>query len=177
MRKLALLPVFAFAVACADSSVLEPTVAGNLDLAAARAAKPAPSLDNTIDYVFVGHFGELDPQGRLLVWEGQIHGGVEGRILWWFVPGGGNPHLPDQAHIGSYEARWEIWDEDDLLLAGNSTGTTAIPGDGKDGIWRGKGLVTEGNGAFAGWSGRPIFEGGNVNWIFPYSGQGIFRIN
>ena len=48
------------------------------------AKKPAPSLTCTITYDFVGHLGEFDPEGRLLVWDGEIHGDIEGVILWWF---------------------------------------------------------------------------------------------
>lgn len=174
MRELVFLPILAFAFACSDSTPVGPPVEGEIDFAVAP--KPAPSLSNTIEYVFVGHHGEIDAEGRLLVWDGQIHGDVEGQILWWFVLGGGPPNMPDEAHVSFYEARWEIWDGDALLLAGNSGGTTARP-PGKDGIWRGKGVVTEASGAFEDWNGRQIYEGGNVDWAFPYSGQGIFRIN
>jgi hypothetical protein len=137
--------------------------------------KPAPSLTCTITYNFVGHLGEFDDELRLLVWDGEIHGDIEGRILWWFVLEGGQP-MPDTAHVSFYEARWEILDGDDLLLAGDSSGTTAKP-PGKDGIWRGNGIVTEAYGEFEDWNGRQTYEGGNVNWDFPYSGEGIFRIN
>lgn len=142
----------------------------------AMAKKPAPSLISTIDYVFVGHLGTFDAEGRLLVWEGNIHGDIEGQILYWFVLGGGPPNMPDQAHVLFYEARWEIWDGGTLLLAGESAGTTATP-LGKDGIWRGQGIVTEAYGDFEDWIGRQMYEGGNVNWTFPYSGSGIFTIN
>jgi len=139
------------------------------------APKPAPSLKCTITYNFVGHLGTFDAEGRLLVWDGEIHGDIEGRILWWFVLDGGPP-MPDTAHVSFYEARWEILDGDDLLLAGDSSGTTARPPE-KDGIWRGNGIVTEAYGEFADWNGRQTYEAGNVNWDFPYSGSGIFRIN
>jgi hypothetical protein len=176
MRKLILLPVVALAVACGDSALLEPTLEGDLEALQAAAAKPAPSLQNTIDYVFVGHLGQFDGAGRRLVWEATIDGDIEGRALWWFVPGGGPPNMPDAAHVSFYEARWEIWVDEALVLAGNSSGTTAQP-KGKDGIWRGNGVVTEAYGDYAAWNGRRMFESGNVNWTFPYSGQGIFRIN
>ena len=174
MRKLVLLPALALALGCADSALLEPSLEVEPDLAVVR--KPAPSLDNTITYTFTGHLGTFDAQGRLLVWIGDIQGDIEGQMKWWFVLGGGPPNMPDAAHVGHYEARWEIWDGGDLLLAGNSAGTTAQP-KGKDGIWRGKGVVTEVSAGFEGWDGRPMFEGGNVNWTFPYSGQGMFKIN
>lgn len=176
MRQLILLPFLALALACGDSTVLEPVLDGGLQPLQSRMAKPAPSLRNTIDYVFVGHLGQFDDAGRRLVWDGTIDGDIEGDILWWFVPGGGPPNKPDAAHVSFYEARWEIWEDGTLLLAGNSSGTTAQPKK-KDGIWRGNGVVTEAYGDYAAWNGRRIFEGGNVDWVFPYSGQGIFRIN
>ena len=176
MRKLVFLPILILAIACTDTALLEPPVEGEIDLVVAAAKKPAPSLRSTIDYVFVGHLGTFDAEGRLLVWVGAIHGDIEGQTKWWFVLGGGPPNMPDAAHSSFYEARWEIWDGDDLLLAGNSAGQTATP-PGKDGIWRGKGIVTEASAGFEGWNGRPMFEGGNVNWDFPYSGEGMFKIN
>lgn len=140
------------------------------------AKKPAPSLIGTIDYVFVGHLGIFDAEGRLLVWDGTISGDIEGEIKYWIYLDGGPPNMPETARSSFYEARWEIWDGFDLLLAGESAGQTAYP-PGKDGIWRGKGIVTEAYGDFADWIGRQTYEGGNVNLDFPYSGSGIFRIN
>ena len=140
------------------------------------AKKPAPSLLGTIDYVYVGHLGTVDPEGRLLVWDGTISGDIEGELLYWFYPDGGPPNMPETANVMFYEARWEIWDGDDLLLAGESAGQTATP-PGKDGIWRGKGIVTEAYGEWEEWIGRQTYEAGNVIWDFPFSGSGIFRIN
>jgi hypothetical protein len=142
------------------------------------AEKPAPSLEGTIDYVFVGHLGIFDAEGRLFVWEGTIEGDISGTLKWWFVLGGGPPNMPDDAHVGTYEARWEIWDGAGvvLLLAGESSGVTAKP-PGKDGIWTGHGQVTEAYGAFADWNGRQSYETGSVLWGFPYSGTGTFRVN
>ena len=146
----------------------------------AWAKKPAPSLLSTIDYVFVGHLGTVDGEGRLLVWDGTISGDIEGKIKYWFYPA---PIMPVTAHVSFYEARWEIFDGDDnLLLAGESAGTTALNlveprPDGKDGIWRGNGIVTEASEEYMDWIGRQTYEGGNVNWTFPFSGSGIFRIN
>jgi hypothetical protein len=140
-----------------------------------QAKKPVPSLTGTIECWFVGHLGILDTEGRLLVWDGEIHGDIEGQILWWFVIDGGPP-MPETAHVSFYEARWEILDGADLLLAGDSSGTTAKP-PGKDGIWRGNGIVTEAYGEFEDWIGRQEYEAGSVYWDFPYSGDGIFRVN
>jgi hypothetical protein len=144
-------------------------------LADDAAIKPAPSLKCTIECEYVGHLGEVDPEGRLLVWDGLIHGDIEGRIRWWFVPQGGPPNMPGKEKVLFYEARWEILDGEDLLLAGDSAGTTATPAE-KDGIWRGNGKVTEAYGEFEDWNGRRIYESGAVYW-FPLSGDGIFRIN
>jgi len=141
-----------------------------------QAKKPAPSLTGTMEYDFVGHLGELDDEGRLLVWEGTITGDIEGTLKSWFVSGGGPPNMPDTAHVLLYESRWEIWDGDDLLMAGDEAGTTATP-PGKDGIWRGNGIVTEASEEFEDWIGRQTYAAGNVNWDFPYSGSGIMRIN
>jgi hypothetical protein len=175
MGRFVLLPVLVLALACSGDGPLEP-LADREPLSAMAAVKPAPSLDNTIQYVFTGHLGNVDAEGRLQVWAGTIEGDIAGQMKWWFVPGGGPPNMPATAHVGHYEARWEIWDGSDLLLAGQSAGTTAQP-KGKDGIWRGSGRVTEAGAGYEAWLGRHIFEGGNVDWAFPYSGQGIFRIN
>ncbi len=81
--------------------------------------------------------------------------------------------------VSYYVARWEIWSDETLtvlLLAGDSEGTTAKP-PGKDGIWRGNGIVTEASEEFENRIGRHVYEGGNVDWAFPYSGEGIFRID
>ncbi len=139
--------------------------------------KPVPALNCTIDYVLARHLGIFDSEGRILAWDGTIHGDLEGRILWWFVPGGGPPNMPDVAHVGFYEARWEVWDGDDLLLAGVSSGSTALPPD-KDGIWRGNGVVTEAGAEYGAWLDRPTKEGGSVVFdSFPFYGNGFLRVN
>ena len=187
MRKLILLPILALAMACTDSALLEPPVEREIDLAVA-AKKTAPTLQNTIDFdLAVIHGIPDDAEGRVLVWLADISGDINGKVAWWFVPPWGPPS--PSANVSFYEARWEIWetctpikgtelDCSNLLLAGNSSGTTAqARRQEKDGIWRGNGVVTEAYGDFAGWNGRRIFEGGNVDWAFPYSGEGKFRIN
>jgi len=143
----------------------------------ALAEKPAPSLHCTIDYVFVGHLGVTDAEGRLQVWEGTISGDIEGSTKWWFVLGGGPPNMPLSSKASHYEARWEIFDSAGILvLTGDSSGVTASPPD-KDGIWNGHGKVTDANGEFEDWIGRQTREAGSVIWVFPYSGSGTFRIN
>jgi uncharacterized protein (TIGR02246 family) len=138
--------------------------------------EPAPSLRCEITYNFVGHLGQIDDEERLLVWDGKIHGDIEGVILWWF-------DLTRKQVIGQvshYATRWEIWDlADNLLLAGDSAGTTRVP-PGEDGIWRGRGKVTEAGAGFEDWLGREIYEGGSVTWDEtgnPIDGAGAFRIN
>ena len=146
--------------------------------------KPAPSLTGTITYDFAAHLGIFDVEGRLLCWEGNISGDIEGVTLWWFDLTGSR----DTGLVKHYIARWEIWSDDPLensgeavlLLAGDSAGTTTVP-PGKDGIWRGKGIVTEASAGFEDWIGRQTYEGGSVTWVIPgvlpLGGEGIFRIN
>jgi len=146
-------------------------------LADDAALKPAPSLTCTITYNFAGHLGIFDDEGRLLAWDGEIHGDIEGVILWWFDLTGSK----DTGLVKHYVARWEIYDlADNLLLAGDSAGTTAVP-PGKDGIWRGNGIVTEASAGFEDWIGRQTYECGSVTWVIPgvlpLGGEGIFRIN
>lgn len=146
------------------------------DEAALGDLKPDPSLRCEITYNFVGHLGQFDAEGRLLAWDGEIHGDIEGVIFWWF-------DLTRKQVIGQvshYVARWEILDGDKaLLLAGDSAGTTTTP-PGKDGIWLGKGLVTEASAGFEEWMGCEMYEGGNVTWDEtgnPKDGAGRFRVN
>jgi len=139
------------------------------------AMEQPPALGCTITCDFAGHLQTFNDEGRLLAWDGQTHGDIEGRILWWF-------DLANAKRIGQvshYVARWEIYDlADNLLLAGDSAGTTATP-PGEDGIWRGKGIVTEASAEFEDWIGHQIYEGGNVTWDEagnPKDGAGTFRI-
>lgn len=143
---------------------------------AADAATTAPSaLECTIGVDFVGHLGTTDDEGRLLAYDGEIHGDIEGRILWWLDLA----YSHDIGQISYYAARWEIYDStDNLILAGDDAGTTAKP-PGEDGIWRGKGIVTEASAGFEDWIGRQLYEEGNVPWDeagLPKGGEGTFRI-
>ena len=152
------------------------------DDASMEAKKPAPSLTGTIEYDFVGHLEIFDDEGRLLCWNGEIHGDIEGVILWWFDM----DCMVSTGNVSHYVARWEIFDyeadpeADPPLLAGDSAGTTTKP-PGKDGIWRGNGIVTEAYGEFEDWIGRHVYEGGSVTWVIPgvlpLDGEGIFSIN
>jgi len=144
-------------------------------LAGDAATTPPSALTCTIKVDFVGHLGTTDDEGRLLAYDGEIHGDVEGRILWWLDL----TYSHDIGQTSYYAARWEIYDfEGNLLLAGDDAGTTAIP-PGEDGIWRGKGIVTEASAEFEDWIGRQVYESGNVEWDengLPKGGGGTFRI-
>ncbi len=158
---------------CSENTPTAPEAIQTLK-APAPEVKPAPTLTCTIEYVNVASKKIFDAAGRRLVWDGEIHGEIEGRMLWWFVKGGGPPEQSD--HVVFYEARWEILVGDNLVLAGESSGTTACPPD-RDGIWRGNGKVTEANGEFEGWLGRQEFECGNVVMTKPAYGEGMVRFN
>ena len=138
-------------------------------------------LTSEMDYWFVGHLGQLDDEERLLVWEGTIQGDFTGEMKWWFVvpsPVSGSPYYMG-GEVAFYSARWEIWDGDELLLAGESAGKTVFP-DGADGMWDGHGVVTEASKGFNPLKGRKVYETGPVivgsNPPVSYSGTGMFVI-
>ena len=115
-----------------------------------------------VDYWFVGHLGQTDSKGRLLVWEATIEGVVAGKMKWWFV---NPPEIAEVAvahgRVSFYTARWEVWGEGELLLAGESAGKTVFSEDA-DGMWDGHGRVTEAVGRFSDLIGRQIYETGPV---------------
>jgi hypothetical protein len=143
---------------------------------AIQTEKPAPSLTCTTEYDFVGHLGTVDAEGRLLAWEGTISGDIEGVILWWFDM----DYNVATGQVSHWVDRWEIWDGEVLLLAGDEEGTTTAPPD-KDGMWQGNGVVTEANEEFEDWIGRPTHDGGVFTWTIPGElpdhGEGTFHIN
>lgn len=119
-------------------------------------------LAGEINYRFVGHLEQVDEKGRLLVWEAEVAGDIQGTMKWWFV----NP--PPSAEIDYsdgrltfYAARWELWNDEQLLLAGVSAGKTSFR-DGADGIWDGHGRVTEASGKYESLRGRSVYETGPV---------------
>lgn len=121
---------------------------------------PYGQLVNQIDYWFAGD--QVDEQGRVLVWEGTITGGIDGDIYWWFVMPPGVQGSPfNVGRTAFYQARWEIWSEDELILAGESAGKTFFVGN-QDGIWDGVGVVTEASGKYNTLKGRKIYESGPV---------------
>lgn len=141
---------------------------------------PDERLTGKIDYWFVGHLQQTDDAGRVLVWEATIEGDLEGRMKWWFIS---PPPVSPVAHTGGqtsfYAARWEIWIDDELALAGESAGKTVFA-DGADGIWDGHGRVTQVAGRFKGLNGRKVYETGPVllgeDPPKTFSGTGMFLI-
>lgn len=135
---------------------------------------------NQIDYWLVAPLGITDDEGRLLVWEGTIDGVISGDMKWWFVL---PPPVLPVAHNGGetrfYQARWEIFQDGELILAGESAGKTVFP-LGEDGMWDGHGVVTEARGLFSPLKGRKIYESGPVILVLEpaptFEGTGIFSI-
>lgn len=141
------------------------------------AGKP---LTSRIDYRFVGHLEQLDDDGRLLVWEATIDGALTGEMKWWFVNPSPAPAANyDGVSLSYYSARWEIWSQNELLLAGESAGKTVFP-DGAVGVWDGHGVVTEVRAGFETLDERRIYETGPVivgsNPPVSYAGSGMFVI-
>ncbi len=144
-------------------------------------ALPNGQLTSQIDYRFVGHNGQFDDQGRLLVWEGDIQGDLTGVAKWWFELPGPVPLGADYlgGRVAFYAARWEVWADGNLILAGESSGKTVFA-DGVDGMWDGHGVVTEASGRFNALKGRKVYETGTVLvGLTPpvsYAGTGLFVI-
>ena len=137
-------------------------------------------LTGALDLTYAGNLKKTDDEGRLLVWEGSVGGDFGGTIKWWFI----DPSpIASTTHIGGtikyYEARWEIWVDEVLVLAGQSAGKT-VAADRSDGIWDGHGVVTEAYGKFARFKGRRVYETGPViygsNPPDSLTGMGMFQI-
>lgn len=147
------------------------------------AGGPAPSglLTSRIEYWSVGHLGEKNDEGWLLAWKAKVSGDLTGELRYWFPE---SPPVPEGEYavgkVGYYVARWELWNDDELILAGESAGKTVIA-DGQDGIWDGHGIVTEAHGDLGALKGRTIYETGTV--IMPSdpadrsTGAGMFVVN
>jgi hypothetical protein len=133
-----------------------------------------------IEYRFVGHREETDSAGRLLVWEAAVSGDLSGTMKWWFAtpPPVGETEIAG-GQISYYAARWELWSNGTMLLAGISTGKTVF-GDGVDGVWDGHGTVTEAGDQHAALLGRRIYETGPVlagsEPPVSFSGTGLFAV-
>ena len=127
---------------------------------------PEGQLVNNIDYEFKGHLGIFDEEGRLLVWEGNIWGDLNGYMKWWVVVPGPVPGYDfDNGSFSYYTARFEFYNEmDKLMLAGQSSGKTVFPAaENGDGVWDGVGVVTEAKGRYSPLKGRKIYETGPVS--------------
>jgi len=143
-------------------------------------AVPGGRLISKIDYRFVLFDGIKDDEGRPLLWVATIEGDLSGKMKWWL-----ELSLPDMdsTYLGGavsyYAARWEIWIDGKLLLAGESAGKTVWP-DGEDGIWDGHGVVTDATGKFSRLKGRKVYESGPVIYgegePFSLTGTGMFLI-
>jgi hypothetical protein len=147
---------------------LAPILLAALITGAARSTvSDAPVADEgvvsaRIDYHFAGDRGEVDSEGRRLVFEATVQGDIAGTMTWWFVDPAPAPRIDyEGGYTDYYEARWEIRADESLLLAGESVGKTFVL-DGEEGIWDGHGTVTEGYGAFEDLVGRHYYETGPV---------------
>ncbi len=159
-------------------------LAGSLAFAADDFAHRG-QLTSEIDYWFAGHLNQWDDEGRLLVWQGAITGDLTGEMKWWFViPSPVSGSQFENGRVAFYSARWEIWDGEELLLAGESAGKTVFPVDEdgvtKDGIWDGHGVLTEAAAGLNPLKGRKVYETGPVvvgdSPPVTYSGKGMFLV-
>ena len=158
---------------------LSMALSGSTAFAADDAVSKGP-LTCQIEYWSVGHLGERNDDGWLLAWKANVSGDLTGELRYWFPE---TPPAPEGKYaggeVGYYLARWELWDGDALILAGESAGKTVIP-DGEDGIWDGHGVVMETSRDLGSQMGRRIYETGTV--IMPAdpevrsTGAGMFVI-
>lgn len=137
-------------------------------------------LTGEITYWFVGHLGQVDDKGRMLVWEAEVAGDFRGTMKWWFEdppPSGVITYA--QGRLTFYAARWEFWEDGELQLAGTSAGKTDFRGD-SDGVWDGHGRVTEASGKYESLTGRSVYETGPVflgsDPPKSFTGTGMFSI-
>jgi hypothetical protein len=125
-------------------------------------AEVSGPLTLQIEYWAVYEAQERDDEGWLLAWKAKASGDLTGEMRWWFPK---TPPAPDSIYshgeIGYYLARWELWVDEELVLAGESAGKTLIP-EGEDGIWDGYGIVTKTNAAMSSLKGGRTYETGTV---------------
>ena len=160
-------------------TVIAPLLASAMLAMCPLSGADAP-LRSRIDYHFVGHQEQTDDAGRVLVWEANVDGDLNGTLKWWFVS---PPPVPEVAYSGGrisyYAARWELWQNGELALAGESSGKTDFR-DNMDGLWDGHGRVTEGNGEYESLTGRGMYESGPVllgtEPPITFAGTGVFVV-
>ena len=152
---------------------------GGQSAIAEQDALPDGILTSQIDYWFVANLGQMDDEGRVLVWEATISGDLNGIMRWWF---GAPPVI--NSPFSFYAGRWEIWVDGELVLAGESAGKTVFPDGmvvgGADGVWDGHGVVTEAKGKMSPLKGRKISETGPVvigeTPPVSFYGTGMFQV-
>lgn len=137
-------------------------------------------LIGALTYQFVGHLRQTDEAGRILVWEAEVEGAFTGTMKWWFAnPSPINELKYQGGRLTFYAARWELWNDGELLLAGESAGKTNFR-DGADGIWDGHGRVKEAAEKYEFLMGRSVYETGPViigsDPPKSYSGTGMFLV-
>lgn len=165
---------------CASICLGSLIALGSSAALATQGAAPNGSLVSQIDYVFVAYLGQLDQEGRLLVWEATIGGDVNGEMKWWFEV----PSPVAASSFSFYTGRWEVWSDGKLVLAGESAGKTVFPNgvypNAPDGVWDGHGVVTEAYGRYGLLKGRRIYETGPVvigeTPPVSFHGTGMFTI-
>ncbi|MCG6915844.1 hypothetical protein LJE86_18220 [bacterium BMS3Abin03] len=169
-----------FYFGCTDNPSA-PGLNQNDQVTATLDKKTAPTLNCTTEYFFMGALGITDDDGRLLGWEGPIHGDIEGIIQWW-MDGTTMVYTGQASH---YVDRYVIWNEDktEKLLVGDEAGSTTARLM-KNSNWRTNGTVTEAYGDFENWLGGNNHAAGHFTWIevvedvfAPEHGYGTFRIN
>jgi hypothetical protein len=146
--------------------VLAPVLLAALITGATRSSSSQAVAEGVLsaraDYHFVGDRGQVDAEGRRLVFEASVEGDISGTMAWWFVDPAPAARVEyEGGYTDFYEARWEIRLNGSLLLAGESVGKTFVL-DGEEGMWDGHGVVTEGHGSFDHLVGRHYYETGPV---------------
>jgi hypothetical protein len=139
----------------------------------------APLIFETTYSIAYDPSAQKDSEGRSLVWIGTVTGAYEGDIEWWMhfpegmVPTGRVNHWED--------AKWIIYPrlddegEEKPYIMGLEWGTTTDRP--KNAKWRANGKVIAASEEFEHLIGRPMHDGGLVDWFpFPH-GTGKLRIN
>jgi hypothetical protein len=165
-------------IGCSDNNPSAPVLNQDDQVTNTLDKKPAPTLNCTTEYFFVGLLGITDAQGRLLAWEGPISGDINGVIQWW-MDGATMVYTGQASH---YEDRFVILnDAGEFLLAGDEAGSTTAR-HGKNSNWRTNGIVTDAAPDYEDWIGRMNHCEGHFTWAdlengIPDHGYGTFRVN